>query len=376
MSLIEPIQFATLVVLVLNALGVAALIILKAINRSRRRRAEARKRSHMRLISRHVAFEHSTDPVPAKAATDPAFIDALIDVRNALAGSDLENLERLVARHGVVDELVSDLRRSFPKVKRLRAAMALAELADDEAAPVLLEHLDDREPEIRVQAARGLGRMKWTPAIDAIVARFGMETPWVRARFADTLIGFGSAATWPLVAYVTVNHRHETAGPVAAIRTLAAIGDDEAVKPLIEVLHAGADPEVAIAVIEALGHLENPMAAPVLRSATRDADWRIRAKAVTALGLLADTESLEDLAAALHDPEWWVRRNAAAALGVIPGGLDRLYEALTGRDHPASEAAIEALVDIGELAAARARIEEGTGRTRDHDLISVAEAGR
>src|SRR5690606_25959677 len=244
--------------------------------------------------------------------------------------------ERLVARHGVVDELVSDLRRSFPKVKRLRAAMALAELADDEAVPVLLEHLDDREPEIRVQAARGLGRMKWTPAIDAIVARFGMETPWVRARFADTLIGFGSAATWPLVAYVTVNHRHETAGPVAAIRTLAAIGDDEGVKPLIEVLHAGADPEVAIAVIEALGHLENPMAAPVLRSATRDADWRIRAKAVTALGLLADTESLEDLAAALHDPEWWVRRNAAAALGVIPGGLDRLYEALTGRDHPAS----------------------------------------
>src|SRR5690606_13823114 len=184
MSLIEPIQFATLVVLVLNALGVAALIILKAINRSRRRRAEARKRSHMRLISRHVAFEHSTDPGPAKAATHPAFIDALIDVRNALAGSDLENLERLVARHGVVDELVSVLRRSFPKVKRLRAAMALAELADDEAAPVLLEHLDDREPEIRVQAARGLGRMKWTPAIDAIVARFGMETPWVRARFA------------------------------------------------------------------------------------------------------------------------------------------------------------------------------------------------
>ena len=185
MSLIEPIQFATLVVLVLNALGVAALIILKAINRSRRRRAEARKRSHMRLISRHVAFEHSTDPVPAKAATDPAFIDALIDVRNALAGSDLEKLERLVARHGVVDELVSDLRRSFPKVKRLRAAMALAELADDEAVPVLLEHLDDREPEIRVQAARGLGRMKWTPPSTPSSPGSAWR-PRGCARFADT----------------------------------------------------------------------------------------------------------------------------------------------------------------------------------------------
>ena len=74
MTLLESIQFATLAVLVLNALGVAALIILKGVNRARRRRAEARKRSHMRLISRHVAFENCTDPIPRDAATDPAFI--------------------------------------------------------------------------------------------------------------------------------------------------------------------------------------------------------------------------------------------------------------------------------------------------------------
>src|SRR5690606_11271757 len=121
-------------------------------------------------------------------------------------------------------------------------------------------------------------------------------TPWVRARFADTLVGFGAAATWPLVAYVTVNHRHETAGPVAAIRTLAAIGDDQAVKPLMEVLHSARDPEIAIAVIEALGSSGNPLAAPALRDSMRVADWRIRAKAATALGQVADTQALDVLA--------------------------------------------------------------------------------
>lgn len=376
MTLLETIQYTTLVALVLNALGVASLIVLKAVNRARRRRAEARKHQYMRLISRHVTYEHCTDPIPPEAATDPVFIDALIDVRNALAGSDLASLERLMSRHGVVQKLTHDLEASFPRVRRLRAAMALAELGGEDTVPVLLDHLSDREPEIRVQAARGLGRVKWTPAIDEIVARFSIETPWVRARFADTLVGFGAAATWPLVAYVTVNHRHETAGPVAAIRTLAAIGDDQAVKPLMEVLHSARDPEIAIAVIEALGSSGNPLAAPALRDSMRVADWRIRAKAATALGQVADTQALDVLAVALTDHNWWVRRNSAAALAAIPGGMDRLFDALAGSDPYAADAAAEALADVGELSAARSRVETGAAMPRDHELVAHAEVER
>ncbi|MFO7300172.1 MAG: HEAT repeat domain-containing protein [Actinomycetes bacterium] len=373
MSLLELVQYATLVVLVLDAVGVGTLIVLKAVNRRRRLATERRKREYMRLISRHVAFEYCTDPIPADAARDPAFIDAIIDFRNVLAGSELANLERLISRHGVVRRLIKDLSSPW-KVKRLRAAMALAEIGGDETVDVLLAHLDDREPEIRVQAARGLGRIGWTPAIDEIVSRFGRVSPWVRARFADTLIGFGADATWPLVAYVMVNHRHETAGPVAAIRTLAAIGDAQAVKPLMDVLETATDTEVTIAALDALGSLGHPMAAPVMRTAATNPDWRIRAKVVTALGQVGDVGALEVLATALTDESWWVRRNAAAALGAVPGGLDRLYEAVAGDDRFASDAAMEALVDIGELTAARMRMEGGIAAPRDLALISHVEA--
>src|SRR5690606_15046879 len=133
MPLLETIQLATLAVLILNALLVAALIALKAVNRTRRQRFELRKASHMRLISRHVSFADCPDPIPTDAATDPAFIDALIDVRNALAGAEGAGIDRVIASHGVVEGQLVHLRASFPKTRRLRAAMALAELGNASA---------------------------------------------------------------------------------------------------------------------------------------------------------------------------------------------------------------------------------------------------
>ena len=369
MTAIEVTQLAALIIFATNTFLVAGLIALKTVNRTRRTRGKQRKTRYMELVSRHLAYENCTDPITPKMASDPVFIDALIDVRNALAGHEAEMLRGIVDRHGVTDRQVARLRSSFPLGRRLRAAVVLAELGDESALDALLEHLGDREPEIRIQAARGLGRMRWTPAIDAVVARFNIETPWVRSRFADTLISFGADATWPLLAYIRVNHPFETAGPVAAIRTLGSIGDDQAVQPLIEVLHNAADAEVKLAIIETLGTMASPSAGPVLRTSAHSSDWRVRAKAMTALGEIGDPLSLDVLAGGLTDPEWWVRRNAAAALVRVRGGIDRLYDALAGDDRFAADASAEALADSGELSAARRRMTDGEANEQDMALI-------
>jgi HEAT repeat protein len=293
----------------------------------------------------------------------------LIDIRPAVDGPAEETLLDIIDRHGVMKDQTRRLESPFPLGRRLRAAVALAEIGDESAAATLAAHLADREPEIRIQAARGLGRMGWTPAIDAIVSGFAKETPWVRARYADTLLGFGSAATWPLVAYIRVNHHFESEGPVAAIRTLAVIGDDQAGQPLIEILHTATDPEVRLAAIEALGAIGSPRALPVLRNQARSADGRIRAGAVSALGEIGDRGALDLLASSLTDPEWWVRRNSAAAMVMIVGGIDRLYEALLNEDRFAADAAAEALADAGELISARQRIAGGNPRQKDLTLV-------
>ena len=365
MTGIELAQFSVLIIFAVNAALLGTLIALKVIHRRRMLNHDRRRDAYVSLLSRHVAFEHCTDPITPAMAEDPAFLDALIDVRNVVAGPELATLKQIVKRHGVIAHQVSRLQSPFPLGRRLRAAVALAELGDETSAPILIEHLGDREPEIRIQSARGLGRIRWTPAIDRIVRRFSIETPWVRMRFSDTLITFGDSATWPLLAYVRINHKHETDGPKLALRTLAQIEDREAVGPIIQILNESTNLEIQIAAIEALGELGSPQAIWALSDMFVSDRWELRAKAATAFGAIGDSTVVPLLVSGLHDREWWVRRNTAAALAQMPTGIATLYEALKDDDPFAADAAAEALTDIGELVAARHRLDASDGNARE-----------
>lgn len=370
---IEIAKLAVLAVFSLNTILLAGLLALKAIHRRGDTGRRQRRADHMALLSRHIAFDDCTDAITPEMAEDPAFLDALIDVRSALEGPEVQTLRGIVNRYGIATRQSRRLKSRFPAGRRLRAAVALAELGDESSAPILMEHLADRDPEVRIQCARGLGRIRWIPAIEAIVSRFSEETPWVRSRFADTLIGFGREATGPLVAYIRARHLGEDAGPALAIRTLAVIGDDGATPPLLSTLDEATRLEVLLAVIEALGVLANPLALPKLISTAGHDDWRVRAKTATALGEIGVPSALPELTLGVTDPAWWVRRNSAAALVHVPGGIDRLHAILAGEDAYAADAAAEALADAGELATARARLEAGRAQQRDLALIGYME---
>jgi HEAT repeat protein len=351
------------------------LVSLKAVHRRRMQRHDSRRAAYVAVLSRHLAFENHTDPIGAKAGDDDAFIDAIIDLRNVVSGTDIDTLAGIVDRTGLARRQVAKLKSRFPLGRRLRAAVSLAEIGDESTAPILIEHLDDREPEVRIQCARGLGRMQYTAAMDPILDRLGYEHPWVRARFADTLVGFGAKATWPLLAYVRVNLGHdENVGVIEAIRILRTIGDREAGPPLAGVLRSTYDPEVQIAAVEALGKVGGPLALGPLRECYLSPDWRLRAKAATALGEVGDPSVNATLAAGLGDENWWVRRNSAAALASLPGGGEVLVAALESGDRFAGDAAAEALADSGALAEARDRVESGRATVSDHILLGYVAA--
>lgn len=352
-------QMAALAIFTINAVLMTTLILLKTVHRRRMSTHAARRQRYLGVLSRHLSFENCTDPITPEMAEDPAFLDALIDMRNAITGSEVDTLRAIVNRYGVIQRQIKHLEASFPLGRRLRAAVALAELGDESAADALMRHLTDREPEIRIQSARGLGRIKWTPAIEEIVWRFHVEIPWVRARFSDTLTGFGAKATWPLLAYIRVNHHFETTGPALALRTLAQIQDHQSVGPLLEILATANDVEIEIATIEALGELGSPEAVPVMLERLDSPRWVIRAKAAGALGGIGDDIAIPRLREAMRDENWWVRRSAAAAIARLPDGIDALYSALDDHDLFAADAAAEALTDAGELVSARRRIEDG-----------------
>lgn len=351
------------------------LVAVKIVHRRRAERHRLRRAAYMAVLSRHLAGNAPTETIGQSAAEDDAFLDAVIDLRNVMSGHEIETLSGIVDDLGLAERQLARLRSRFPLGRRLRAAVSLAEMGDESTAGALIEHLSDREPEIRIQCARGLGRMQYTAAIDAILERLGLEAPWVRARFADTLVGFGAKATWPLVAYIRVNLRHdENQGVIEAIRVLGTIGDREVGPTLAGVLRVASDPEIRLAAIEALGAVGGPLAIRPIRHTFRSTDWRLRAKSATSLGQIGDPSVNVVLAEGLEDANWWVRRNSAAALASLPGGEEHLFKAVGSDDPFARDAAAEALADSGALAAAREREEHGQATKKDRLLLQHVEA--
>ncbi|HEX6220815.1 MAG TPA: HEAT repeat domain-containing protein, partial [Acidimicrobiia bacterium] len=346
-------EIGTFAIYVLDVVLLLSLVGLKTVHRRRVRQHDRRREGYLSVLSRHISYENCTDPITPRMAEDPAFLDALIDVREVLSGNELASLEAIVAEHGVTARLVRRLESRFSLGRRLRAAVALAEIGDKSAAGAMIRHLTDREPDIRIECARGLARIGWTPAIDHIVSRFAIEDTPVRARFADSLVGFGTRATWPLLAYVKVNHRSEDAGPALALRTIGRLHDLAAAEPIHMILDENPSLEMTIAAVEALGDIASPDSAQKLQSMLQDERWQVRAKSATSLGGILDTSSTPLLSMALRDESFWVRRNSAAALARAPDGIDALYRALDDFDPYAADAAAEALADVGELVAAR-----------------------
>lgn len=374
MTPIQAALTAVIVVFVLGLILLLAVVVFKWIHRRRIQSRNKRRAEYLRLISRHLADPTSTQPLTVYQAEDDAFIDAVIDVRNTVVGPAVDSLEGLVDGTGLISLQAERLRSRFPLGRRLRAVVSLAEIGDSRAARVLMQHLSDREPEVRVQCARGLARMGYTPAIDLILERFNEETPWVRTRFAEALISFGRDASWPLTAFVRVNHTApNNFGVPEAVRVIGRIGDLEVGPALAELLYTVEDLEVMLALIESLGQVGGPLAVRPLRKMFAHDDWRVRAKTATALGEIGDPSVNPVLVTGLSDSSWWTRRNCAAGLAHLPNGIDCLYDALTSRDEFARDAASEALADVGELAAAIDRMDAGVSQPRDLRLVGYME---
>ena len=371
------------VVFAVDLFLVVVILVWKPLHRRHRQSRRARRARYVAVLGRYLALppqgRHSTplgpayslQPITEDMAMDEAFLDAIIDLRNTVAGPDVEILGLIASRFGLVERQARKLARPFPLGSRLRASVSLAEMGDESSSQILLRHLDDREPEIRIQAARGLGRMKYVPAIEAITARLESETPWVRARFADTLLGFGGKATGPLLRYVRLHqHADNVAGVVQALRVLGLIGDHYSGPALSSVLDEAENTEVRLAAISALGWIGVPLVIPSLQQSLLSPDWRLRAKTATAMGDIGDPTVIPDLSGRLEDRNWWVRRNSASALARLPGGVDALYEALMNSPDPyAQDAAAEALFDVGDVTQARHHRTEGIATRAELRLL-------
>jgi len=218
---------------------------------------------------------------------------------------DLEFVERALdhvdprARRAAVDALAAMDAGSAAASERVRGVVAFA--------------LADEELEVRLAAARALGRLGH---VEPLVMLLGSSDE------QDVIVG--------------------------ALRALADADPDRAVaaaRPLI----VRNEPAVVCAVVEAIGRIESPERDDVLFTALGHADPEVVKVAVSELGRHPDARALARLGSCLDHPSWEVRRLASELLGqskTVPGARELLRARLEREKEPVVREALTAALSL------------------------------
>jgi HEAT repeat protein len=159
--------------------------------------------------------------------------------------------------------------RSKSESVRAAALKACPVLGHDRALEEALKMLEDKDFDVRSEAATCLGRLQ------------------------------DHRAVMPLLSLLRREH------PLAAIVALARIGDRRATAPLLELLqedHPAGRQDERVVVVEALGELGDRTAVSAVGRELSNPQWRVRIAAARALGRMGGDGSVaETLALCMHD---------------------------------------------------------------------------
>jgi HEAT repeat protein len=296
---------------VFGGLTVAVRLLRRVVHRRRTRLAAPARR----LLVRLTAGGDDPDLIEALAAVDPsawrAVEPAAVAMLGKVRGEAHAALVGVFRRRGAAVRAVRDL-RARSAVRRARAAEVLGNLGETDAVPALCALLDDREPAVRVVAARSLGRVAdpgaAQPLLHAVVGRHpvppqliahavvrlglaaqgevagALEHPdeLVRATAMEVLGLIGAVAT---AARVEVALRSDRSAEVRlrAARTLGRLGTRSALQPLLETVEPDRPTALRAVAAQALGELGSPAAAPALATLIADPQYLVANRAARAL---------------------------------------------------------------------------------------------
>jgi cellulose synthase operon protein C len=277
----------------------------------------------------------------------------------------------------MIDRLADDLHAASPAVRR-QTLERLGTYPPGQVSRYLIEALDDDDLQVRVTAARLLGRGRVREAVPALIGWLAEQEPEVRQAACAALGRMGDdRAVAPLsrvmgdgsadVRQAAVEALAELGTPDVVVPVIGRLGDThprvrqsaaeglgrmltpEAVVPLVSRLQDPVQP-VRIAVIGALARIGDARANGALVQSLRDPSPEVRAAALSALARLHAEEAVVPAVGLLADENEEVRGRAVAALGAIgsPQAVAALVDSL--RTSSLAPATVTALVEVGPRA--------------------------
>jgi HEAT repeat protein len=200
---------------------------------------------------------------------------------------------------------------------RCGAVFALGEIEDEESTNALVAALKDENIAVRIEAANALGKLGDARTVASLlVALDNSETEVGLKRSVIIALGkIGDDRAVPFLVEELAGG--EISIRTAAAKALGNIGTTAAVNPLLDLLvvESGADVSAAIAAISALGRIGDKRATKALIMALDNE--RLLLEAVNALGRIGDIETARPLVEAAADADVDARMAIDEALRYI-----------------------------------------------------------
>jgi HEAT repeat protein len=309
--MVAPLEAALLLVLI----GAMYSLLLWA------RRLHARRRETVRADARgrvepvaHALLDG--EPAGRTASRDDhALTEILAELAPALTGESREAIAHHFETSGAIARV--SRRLADPRAhRRAEHAALLGDMCSPLAEVPLLQALNDRDPDVRLAAARSLGRLRPRGAAGPLL--YALAQGLVpRAVAANALIGIGAAA---LPGIRNLLSDAEPAARANAVELLGRLGNPRDSLALRARLGDDA-PLVRRRACEALARLGADDACDALEELLTDEAAEVRMSAAEALAMVGDERSAPTLLRLVHHDDAEVAEVAARALTAVAPGL-------------------------------------------------------
>ncbi len=297
-----------------------------------------------------------------------------LDAFEAAGPEESARLLKFLRASGLIEKRIFEARH-FTGWRRLRALVALGRTRAPEGIPALAEGLRDGNPETRLAALRGLGRMACPQAAEEILAwvgEAGLVVPALPLQSAliqccaerpQLLLPYVQNATGTL-REVLGRVLGEVATPSLGLDLLQFVGDD------LDELRAAA--------ARALAQSQSGLALDVLSELARDPTWFVRLRAIVSLGKHFDRRTTPALLRGLTDSNRLVRLRAAEALVGLKMEMAPIFaQVVAARDRYGLHAYLTAIENADLLQKLETELQESTSIAQEEkeQLQNVLHSG-
>jgi HEAT repeat protein len=272
--------------------------------------------------------EDNAHPPALRGFEAEVFAELLGGYARLVRGESHDRITAYFEATGAVEEQREHLssRRAW---RRASAAFALGDMGSPRAVPWLLRGLDDKSRDVRMAAARSLGRIGAIEAIQPLIEA-GVDRRVPRDVVGLALFDIGPAAVPSLL---ELTGHQEPKVRANAVELVGFLGDPGEAGSLSEGLHDAAAP-VRAATAGALGRLGAAAARDALVNALDDRVPSVRVAAARALGQIGGRRALEALLQVARTDEFEPARVAAgSAARIDPAAVVHTAEAPDAGPH-------------------------------------------